>query len=473
MTSVADDAKLAAGAIPANAASARSAQASDAAGAQATEYPPLGQAYWALFIFALSLVVNFLDRGILNLLVEPIKRDLHLSDIQMSYLMGFAFVAFYVVLGLPIARLADSGNRRRVMAVGLTCWSAMTALCGLAQNFLSFFAFRVGVGVGEACTGPSTMSMLSDFFPPRKLPRAIAFMQMGAVVGGGMALIIGAGVIQLVSHVPDLTLPYIGIVHNWQLVFFIVGLPGLIVAALMLTVVEPPRRGRMSKGDSRKAMPIGQVARFIASHWKTYVPILLGLGLRSAYGAGTLTWAVVFYQRSFGWSAQQAGLALGVLALVSTPIGLIAGSRLAEWYHKRGLDDANMRVVCWVAIATVPLAVAWPLMPTPELALGVALFSGLIGAMAGPTEFAAIQAVTPNEMRAQANALNLMVINIIGTGFGPTFIALITDLVFHNENALRYSMSLSAAIVGPIAALVFWLGIKHYRKSVAEAKAWD
>lgn len=464
MASAADDAKMTAG--------AQVALAQAAVDTRTTEYPPLAKAYWALFIFALSLVVNFLDRGILNLLVEPIKRDLHLSDIQVSYLMGFAFVAFYVVLGLPIARLADSGNRRRVMAVGLTCWSAMTALCGLAQNFLSFFIFRVGVGVGEACTGPSTMSMLSDFFPRHKLPRAIAFMQMGAVVGGGLALIIGAGVIQLVSHVPDFTVPFVGILHNWQLVFFIVGLPGLIVAALMLTVMEPPRRGRMTRGDPNKAVPVLEVARFIASRWKTYVPILLGLALRSAYGGGAAAWAVVFYQRTFGWSAQQAGLALGVLGIVSTPLGLLAGSRLAEWYHKRGLDDANMRVVCWVALATIPLAVIWPLMPTPELALGFALLSGLIGSMAAPTEFAAIQDVTPNEMRAQANALNLMVINIVSTGFGPTFIALFTDLVFHNENALRYSIALSSAIVGPIAAVVFWLGIKHYRKSVVDAKAW-
>ncbi|MFZ1990336.1 MAG: MFS transporter [Alphaproteobacteria bacterium] len=441
--------------------------------ASAAEYPPLSHAYWALFLFALSLVVNFLDRGILNLLVEPIKRDLHLSDIQVSYLMGFAFVAFYVVLGLPIARLADSGNRRRIMAFGLACWSAMTALCGIAQNFASFFIFRVGVGVGEACTGPSTMSMLSDFFPRHKLPRAIAFMQMGAVVGGGLALIIGSGVIQLVSGVPNFTLPFIGVVHNWQLVFFIVGFPGLIVAALMLTVVEPPRRGRMTKSDPKKGVPILDVAQFIGSHWKTYVPILLGLALRSAYGGGALAWAVVFYQRSFGWSAQRAGLALGILAMAATPVGLLIGSRLAEWYHKRGFDDANMRVVCWVALVTIPLAVIWPLMPTPELALGFALFSALIGAMANPTEFAAIQAVTPNEMRGQVNALNLMVINIIGTGLGPTFIALFTDLVFHNEGALRYSMSLSAAIVGPIAALTFWLGIKHYERSVAAAKAWD
>ena len=447
--------------------------ASTADAGQAVGYPPLRQAYWALFIFALSLVVNFLDRGILNLLVEPIKRDLHLSDIEVSLLMGFAFVAFYVLVGLPIARLADSRNRRTIMALGLTCWSAMTALCGLAQNFASFFLFRVGVGVGEACTGPSTMSMMSDFFPPHKLPRAIAFMQMGAVVGTGLALVIGAAVIQLVAGVPDLHVPLVGTVHNWQLVFFIVGVPGLIVAALMLTVVEPMRRGRMTKTDANKPVPVPVVVKFISGQWKTYVPILLGLALRLTYTVGALAWAVVFYQRTYGWSAQRAGFTLGIVAMITTPIGLLLGSRIAEWYHKRGFDDANLRVVCWVSLVTIPLAAAWPLMPTPVLAISVAAASTLISAMGNPTEFAAIQAVTPNEMRAQVNALNLMVINLIGTGLGPTFIALITDLGFHNEGSLRYAMSLSAAIVGPIAALVFWLGLRHYRRSVVAAKSWE
>ena len=179
---------------------------------QATDepWPPARQAWYAVFVCSLALLVNFLDRGILNLLVEPIKADLHLSDVQISMVMGFAFVAFYVILGLPIARLVDYKSRKVILAVGIGIWSLMTAACGLANSFWPLFGARVGVGVGEACSGPGTFSLLSDYFPKDKLPRAIAALNFGYTTGNGLALIIGGGVIAFLSTLPPVVLPGIG-----------------------------------------------------------------------------------------------------------------------------------------------------------------------------------------------------------------------------------------------------------------------
>ena len=455
------------------AAGATAASPTAVATPSAADYPPASQAYWALFVFALSLAVNFTDRGILNLLVEPIKRDLHLSDLQVSLLMGFAFVFFYILLGFPIATLVDTKSRRAIIGVGLTCWGAMTALCGVAQNFWTFFLCRVGVGVGEACTGPATFSMLSDFFPPHRLTRAIAFMSFGTMAGIGLAQIFGAGIIQMLSGVPNLHVPLIGTIHNWQLVFFVVGIPGLAVALLMTTVTEPPRRGRMTKTAAKhKTVPWAEVLRFFAANWKCYGPMFIALAVGALSLSGAAAWGIVFYQRTYHWSAPQTGYVLGTLAVITGPIGLMLGTALAEHYAKRGFDDANMRVARWVSVLALPWGILGPLMPSPWLAVAMTAIGAIIGGMAGAPLNAALQVVTPNEMRGRITAMFLFIFNVIGSGLGPTFIASFTDIVFHDEAKLRYALALSAVLVGPIAAACYWWGMKHYREAVVRAKSW-
>jgi len=467
MTSTAEEAKLTAGATAVDAGSAGQTDS-----AQATDYPPLAQAYWALFIFALSLVVNFLDRGIINLLVEPIKRDLHLSDIQVSWLMGFAFVVFYIILGFPIASLVDSKSRRMIVGFGLFCWSGMTALCGVAQNFWSFFFCRVGVGVGEACTGPATFSMLADFFPPQKLTRAIALMSFGSITGVGLAQMIGAGVIQSLQGVPNLHVPLIGIIHNWQMVFFIVGLPGLIVAALMFTIVEPPRRGRMQKAATTGAVSWGTVLKFVAANGKCYGPVLFAVALSTVVLSGSASWGIVFYQRTYHWSPVQAGYLLGIMVLLTAPTGLMIGSWLTERYAARGFDDANMRVAAWGSLLSIPWGIISPLMPTPWLALAMSGIGAVIGSAASAPMSAALQVITPNEMRGRVSALYLFILNVLGTGLGPTVIATLTEVVFHDEAKLRYSLALSAALVAWVPVLCYWYAMRHYREAVIRAKSW-
>ncbi len=237
-------------------------------------YPPAGQAWYCVFALALAVMINFLDRGILTLLVEPIKRDLQLTDVQMSLIMGFAFTFFYAVLGLPVARLVDRKSRKLIMTAGITIWSVMTMLCGMATNFWHLFFARMGLGVGETTSGPSAYSLLSDYFPPHRLPRAISFMQIGFVLGTGLSLILGAWIIDFVAAHPDMSLPVVGQLRGWQMVLMLVGLPGLVVAAIMASVREPPRMG----GAQTRPTPIAEIFKFLLRHKLVFLPIFVGMG---------------------------------------------------------------------------------------------------------------------------------------------------------------------------------------------------
>ncbi|HKV38966.1 MAG TPA: MFS transporter [Blastocatellia bacterium] len=444
----------------------------------AEPWPSPARAWYAVFIFALSLMINFLDRGILTLLVGPIKRDLHLSDSQMGLVMGFAFVCFYVILGLPIARLVDFKSRRAIIAVGVTIWSFMTAICGLARSFGQLFLFRIGVGVGEACTGPATYSMLSDLFPKEKLPRAIAFLNFGFYAGTGVALIIGGTVTQALSKMGPVSLPVIGTMYSWQMTFFVVGIPGLIVAALMSTVREPKRRGLLAGGTGRgqqqsvKPLPIREVLAFIRANLATYGPLFLGMGVQVVMVFGLASWGPAFYMRTYQWTPAKYGLILGVFFVTIMPVGAIVGSMLAERSARKGQDDANLRIVLLASVISIPGYVLSPLMPSGTLAVIVSAYALFCGAwVAGPIN-AALQVITPNQMRGQITALFLFVFNVIGFGFGPTLVGLITDHVFHAEDKIRYSMSLVALILGPLAAFVIWRGLRPYGRSVARSKDW-
>ena len=451
-----------------------SAGASPQAGENAAEqgWPPATQAWYAVGVFTLVLMFNFLDRGIVQLLIGPLKADLQLSDQQIGLLMGVAFAIFYAVLGLPIARLVDSKSRRVIVGFGIATWSLMTAVCGLAKSFPQLFLARMGVGVGEACNGPAVYSMMSDFFPPNRLPRAIAVLQLGFVSGQGIALIVGGAVVFYFSQQPEYVLPLLGTLKPWQITFVVVGAPGLLIALLLATVKEPPRRGRISAGPVKQALPLKDVVKFLRDNGATYGPMFLGLGVNTIQAFGAQLWTPEFFARTYGWDRAQAGVATGLVLVCVAPFGLFLGSSLAEYFQKRGYADANLRVLLIAMDVHIPGFILMPLMPTPELALVLYGFNYFVAMMGPAAQNAALQIVTPNEMRGQVTALYLLVFNLIGFGLGPWVIGLLTD-VFFGEPNLRYSLSLTAAVMGPLASLIIWRGMKPYAASVIRARAWS
>ena len=437
-------------------------------------WPHRARAYYALLILTLALMVATIDRGVLSVLVEHIKRDLHVSDTQFSVLSGFAFVFFYAFLGLPIARLADRHSRRLIIGLGIAFWSVMTALGGIAQSYQQLFWARVAVGAGESSFAPATYSILTDSFPREKLPMAMSLLSMGFVCGSGFALIAGGAALQAAAAIGPLVLPVVGALHWWQSVFFLVGVPGLIIALLMATVAEPQRRGLLpgATGARPDKVPVRVIGHFLAEQWRTFLPIFAAMGVKTLLAFGAALWTPAFFVRTYGWPMSLTGYRLGLVAVLVSPVGLLVGGWLAEYYERRGRDDANLRVLQIATIAVVPTSILYPLMSSPGAAFalyGLNLFLASVGI--GPGN-AALQIVTPNQMRGQIRALFQLVFNLVGYAIGPLFVALFTDHVFHSDSAIRYSLATAAAITGPIAICLTWWGMKPYARSVARAASW-
>lgn len=450
---------------------------SDAAPPTAESWPSPTRAWYAVFVLALGLMVTYLDRGILSLLVEPIKRDLHINDTQMSLLIGFAFVSFYLSVALPAARLVDSKSRRTILGVSTAIWAVTTTFSGLARSFGELFACRVGVGVGAACSGPATFSMLADLFPREKLARAFAFLFLGVYGGEGISLIVGGYLANFFTQLPPRSFPLVGTLHGWQLTLIAIGVPGLLVSALMATVREPTRRGRAGAGGNQvsvapQQVPIKEVVVFMWRNAGIFLPIFASMGIAAALSFGVRSWGPAFYMRTFDWSVAKYGLVQGTLALTIMPFGALTGSLFAERLAKKH-DDANMRTVFIGQLLALPGLVLFPLMPTATLAVALSTWGTFFVFCTTAPMNAALQIVTPNQMRGQVTALFLFVYNVIGIGLGPTFVALFTDFVFHSENLLGRAITVASLIMGSLTALIMWVGVKPYGLAIVRLKAQE
>lgn len=417
--------------------------------------------WYTVFVLALVAMLAQIDRGAISLMVEPMKRDLDLSDTQVSLLIGFAFTFFYAIFGPPISRIADRGMRRGVIASSLAIWSVGTSLCGLAQNFWSLFAARGVVGAAESGSSPASLSMIANVIPRNRLPRAFAIYNAGVMGGMALSLVVGGVLLGIFAHVEPFHLPGIGIIRDWQIVFMLLGIPGLLVAALvMLTVPEP----KIKAGHKPKGYPIREVFGFIWANRAMHIPLLLGVLIMSMQSFGINAWGPAFYERTYGWGPEIAGPWLGGVSLGTTLVGLVIGAKFAEWMGERH-DSANLRVLFVAQITSIPFVAAAPLMPTPELALLLTGTGGILAGMGGPAYNAALQLSTPNQMRGQINALYLFTIAAVGGGLGPLIVALLTDFVAQSEDLLRYVLVGFRLVLGPIDAILIFIAIRHYGKA--------
>ena len=425
------------------------------------------RSWWAIFIFMIALTFNYIDRQVMSLLITPIKHDFHLSDTQIALLTGFAFVTFYVIIGVPFSRLVDRGPRKWLLGGALTFWSLMTAACGLAGNVGQLTAARMLVGAGESCNAPGAYSMTSDMFRRDKLAAPMSVIGIGTVAGSGMALLVGGLLIGWLKHVGPQTFPLVGTLKPWQMTFIIVSLPGVLWAALMLaTVPEPPRR----EPAGAPSPTFAETMRHLWARCDAFGPMFLAYSIKAMLSLGVTAWSPVFFERKFGYAPGQPGLPLGLISLIVSPIGLVLGGWWAQRMFAAGRKDANMRVVFYVSIPLIAAAILFPLMPTAPLAfvvLGCSLFLGSVGS--GPAN-AAIQTITPGRMRGITTAIYIALYNMIGYGLGPLVVGWFNDHVF-GEGGISHSMVVLAAIAGPLGLLFAWASLKPYAREVAAAEA--
>lgn len=431
-------------------------------------WPPARTAWFVAVMLMLANTLAFVDRQALALLVQPIKDDLHLSDTSISLLYGLSFTLFYIMVGLPVARLADRSSRRNIIAASIFLWSAATALCGLARSYAALFAARIGVGAGEGGLTPSAYSILSDYFPPHRLPAAMGVFQMGLYVGNASALVIGGLIATVVPPSETIVLPLLGEVKGWHLVFLALSVPGLLLSALMFTVREPRRVG--SKPGDAAVIPLSHFFAHVGSRKGAYFGIAVGFALMILVGNGSAAWVPAFLERKYGWSTAQIGASYGVVVILCGTTGTLCGGFFASFLRRRGVELANLYSALLGFCVLVPITIAYPLMPTAFAALV------LIGAMNFFAGFnfggglAALQELTPNRMRALVSAGYMLVINLLGAALGPTVIALITDYWFHDPARLPQAISMTCAIASPLSVVALLVGMRGYRKAMrAEA----
>lgn len=431
-------------------------------------YPSSVRAWATVAILMVAYVLSFVDRQILNLLVEPIRRDLAINDTQMSLLMGLSFALFYTICGIPLGRVADTRSRRGLITVGILFWSAATAACGMAKLYWQFLLCRIGVGVGEAALSPAAYSLIADSFPAERRATAISVYSMGVYLGSGLAFLVGGLVIQFASAQGDVTLPVLGEVRPWQLIFLILGVAGVLFTLLMLAVKEPSRRG----AGAGVAVPLSEVGRYIRANRRTVLLHNFGFAGLAFAGYGSAAWVPTFYIRTYGWDAGQVGIVYGSIVAVFGCLGIVFGGRLADWMAKRGRSDANMRVGLYAALGALPLVVLFPLMDGAFWASVLMAPTVFCLSMPFGVAPAAIQEIMPNSMRGQASAIYLFVITLIGLGVGPTAVALVTDFVFADDAALRYSLLIVTTLAVSMSIILLSKSLKPYRESVTRLEQW-
>jgi MFS family permease len=419
-----------------------------------------GYGWYALAVLVAAYVFAFLDRQILNLLVEPLKRDLHLSDTQVSLLQGLSFALFLSIAGLPIGRLIDTRRRITILSLGVAFWSVMTVGCGLARGYLPLLGFRVGVGIGEATMTPSAYSLIGDYFSARRLGLAVGLYSVGAYFGAGLALVLGG---QITASVPQgaIIFPVLGTMHGWQVVFLIVGLPGLLVA-LWASTLREPRRADTAGGAASHKPSLNEVAAYFRAN---AAPIAL-VNLCVAFAAMTLyglsAWVPSFFIRTFGLTAAEVGRTFGLIIMICGPVGSLGAGLLGDLLKARGVRNGRLVVMSAGALCAAPFAVAAMLAHSAGAAfilLAPTLLFLTLAIGSGP---ATLQEITPNRMRGMQHAVAVLAVNLIGLGMGPTLIALLTDGIFHDEKRLWASLAIAAPCLLLVSTTCGLLALRPY-----------
>jgi len=415
-----------------------------------------GYSRYVLFILFLVYVVNFIDRQVLAMLLEPIKQDLGVSDTLMGLLSGFAFALFYTFAGIPIARWADTGSRRSIITLGLAVWSVMTAACGLAQNFVQLAVARIGVGIGEAAGTPPAHSLISDYFPPERRGTALSVYSMGVYVGAMFAFLAGG---------------YLREYFDWRTAFFIVALPGLPLALLLRFTVREPERGRTESGAADAApASVRDVVRFLSAR-RSFVFLVLAACFQSLSGYGVLAWGPTFFGRVHGMDGIQIGIWLGLIIGFGGAGGAYLGGAIAD---RLGARDSRwyLFLSAIVCAAGIPFVVAFALAKDVDVSLLCFIPYYVLTAMYVGPMLSIVQGLVKLRMRAMASAILLFILNLVGLGFGPFLIGLMNDAFADRfgAEAIRYSL-LVVGLAGLPSLLLFQTASRTLREDLAARDA--
>ncbi|MGI9309581.1 MAG: MFS transporter [Gammaproteobacteria bacterium] len=448
----------------------------------AMSYPKPSYAWYVVVLMMCFYVLSFMDRQIIAVLIEPIKADLSLSDVQISLLGGLSFVLFYSTAGIFIGRLADSLNRPLLIAAGVFIWSLTTAISGLAAKFWQLLILRMGVGLGESALLPSTLSLLAEYFPPKRLATPTSVFLLGAPIGIGLSFTLGGliyGVAVEISSAPDWQqVALIGGAAAWKLVLLFLGVLGMAMTFLLMTVREPRNMRREAAEASAKgkakiadAATFDEVNAYAKTNWLAISSLYFGMALitLAAYAQGF--WDITFLTRTYGWDAATGGFWYGMVQLFAGLSGMLFGGIVADRLSNRGVHASSVIMVTIGAGIAVPFSFVYPLVGSPSAALILMIFAIFGSNMAFACAASAVQRIFPVAMLGLAAGIYYFISNAVGMGIGPTLVAGITDYVFEDASMIRYSLSMVGGGSRLLALLFFLAGLKAYRDLMIRREA--
>lgn len=420
--------------------------------------PALGYSYYIVVLLMLAYMLSFLDRVLISLLVEPIRTEFGLGDTEIGLLVGFGFVLFYTILGVPFGAAADRTNRRNLIVFGLVGWSLATAGSGLVAGFGGLLLMRALVGVGEATLSPAALSTIADRFPPERLGFAISIYSSGVVLGGGLAMGFGGMIAEWAART-SIDIPRWGVIEGWRLAMLLVGLLGLPLALLLLgTMREAPR------GDGGRPVPgFGELLATMRHHRAAFATVFLGYGCAVISAYIPLLWGPALLAREHAMSPAEIGLALGIVVGVCGFAGVLTGGILSDQLARRGIAHAP---VLLVLVTLPPQFVALGIAYLSEDTRWVLILLGLgtfLSSILGGLQATTVQLLTPAAMRGRAMAIYLLVVTLLGMGLGPLVIGLLSDQVF---GTLPASLATTSAVSLGLAASILWAGRGAVERSI-------
>jgi MFS family permease len=424
-------------------------------------------AWYVVFLLTFAYTVAFIDRQVLNLLVDPIKLDLLLSDVDISFLQGFAFMSAYIICGPLFGRWADSGHRRNILIFGVTTWSIATIACGMADSFWELFLARAGVGAAEASLSPVAWSLIADYFTKKRLPRAMSIFLLGPSLGAGLALVAGGLVIAFAGDIVAM-IPLLSGFSTWQVTFMMVGFPGLILALLIFTIKEPVRASFANGATDEKSFTTKEIAQFIWKDRGFFLRVFTGMAMLGIVIYGLPAWMPAYLTRTFDVNPATVGLQYGTLVLSCGALGIVLGPTFSRWLERLGYKDSALRsaviccAVCTVGCATLPFANSYT--TTLGIVAVITFFYALPQAMVA----SALQLASPNRLRGIIATMYIFLISVSGLGLAPTLIAFTTDKILGGPQHVGMSLGIVCTIS---AAIAFWLyigSLKPYRAKLAQ-----
>jgi MFS family permease len=425
-------------------------------------WPSAWQANFTLGVLVFATFLNFLDATAFGMVVERIRVDFGLSNVQIGWLTGPANIIFYLIVLLPLSRLVDVYPRKYVLACGVLFIALMNGAGGLVAGFWALFATRMLVGAGGSAHAPGAYSILADSFRPERRALPFSILQLGFVLAGTWGFLIAGHLFAWVSGWPRIDLGPVEI-YGWKWLLIILAVPGILASILLLLIHEPERRG---EDAAQEAQPFSAVLGELWAHRAVYGPLFAALAFNAAFLLAVPPWLTPFLKRTYGWDEQTIGNLVSPILFIGQMTGLIAGPMLVNWLARRH-RDAHVRATAMLFFAKIPFAVAAPLMPNGVLAIICLGVFGACGIAAAAPQNLAIQAMAPNRMRGQITGFYIMMFTVFGA-LGPLLIGVLTDKVFGHDADVGKALALAAAVLVPLSAICASFGVRPYGRVMAE-----